>query len=330
MQRRAPAGGGAVRGERVSGIDRSWALLLDRINTEIVRWRLRGVAEGGVGAAPSPGSGPFLRVARRRRGQEVWRRGSGSWLATRCRPQGEPRAAVLFLHGWLATTLHLRLMRRALEPLRREGVEVWLPRLPGHVERTPPGVASGTVCLSPEPAASAAMVRAGVTEAVELGEWLAARGLPVGVWGISLGGWVAALAASASDCWAGVVLWAPVVDPVATWRSAPLVAPLRRAAGAGGVDVRAAEGELAALAPIRLQPRVPPPAVRVFAGLYDDVVAAADVRRFAARWGVRVSWYEAGHISMLLSRRARAECRAFLSRRLLEAPAPGPADAAGD
>ena len=123
------------------------ARVLDRANVRVVRWRvgsrqpdvelsaMRRFAATARREVQTLEAEPLRpRLQRSSRSGELWRSDQGDWLATR-HPGATPgNTALLFLHGWLATPMHLRLMRRAAGPLLADGVELWLPRLPAHLE----------------------------------------------------------------------------------------------------------------------------------------------------------------------------------------------------
>jgi pimeloyl-ACP methyl ester carboxylesterase len=295
------------------------ARLLDRMNVGVVRWRLSQDTERDT-AGPPPPSGPpkELRAVRReRRGgvdAEHWVSGTSDWTATRLLAGGSggPRGVLVFLHGWLATPLHIDYLAWRARPLVNAGIEVWLPRLPGHIERTPHGAVSGSRCLVPDVETSASMLRIAASETNTLGRWLRTRHDRVALWGISLGGWVAAVAVTRSVDWCGLVLWSPVVDPVATMRASPLAA----VTGAPDADHGGEElvRGLRDLMPIEGRPASPELPALVLSGCYDDVAVAGSVRLLAKRWHAAIELSRHGHISMMLSRRAWRSARRFVIR----------------
>lgn len=294
------------------------ARFLDRLNVRVVGWRLaqdpgRTVASRTARQADMRG----LRRVRRERcagvDAEVWSAGAGDWVATRLLPrrlQGAAPALVL-LHGWLATPLHIDYLAWRMRPLLAAGIEVWLPRLPAHIERTPRGAVSGSRCLLPDALASAAAVRAAAAETNALGSWLSRRHPRVALWGISLGGWVAGVAVSGSGEWCGLVLWSPVVDPVSTMMSSPLAA----AAGAGAASTLTDSvlERVRDVVPLDLMPAAPDLAVLLLSGSYDDVALPGAVTELARRWRATLRLYPHGHISMMMSPGAWSQARHFVA-----------------
>lgn len=284
---------------------------LDRLNVTAVAWRLRqdsgfvsptGPDAGRSDEVTSPAEPP--RPLRRRGGEEIWGAAGSNWLAGRVpsRSVGSADRAVIFLHGWLATRVQLGYYRWLARPLTRTG-EVWFPRLPAHVERTPRGAVSGSRSLTADTQHTARVIRQAVAETRWLAGWLRETGRPVSLWGISLGGWVAALAAAEPIC-DRLVLWEPVVDPVETVSWSPLgrVVAERAAAEADDRELAATLGDLA---PRGRELALSGDRILVVGGVHDNVVRHATLAATARAWGAHMESLEHGHISLLLSPRAR-------------------------
>lgn len=284
---------------------------LDRLNVALVSWRLaqdstcgpRAAAAGAPARRTPAPIGASPRLVGRRRGKELWGREGSDWLASRlpCATEASSRA-VIVLHGWLATPVQLAYYGWLARPLTRSA-DVWLPRLPAHVERTPPGAVSGSRCLSPDPACTARALSAAVAETRWLARWLQDSGKEVSIWGVSLGGWVAALAAREPVC-ERLVLWAPVVDPVETLEWSPLGRILAERSTLHERDA-SLETTLHELAAGRHDLALPGSRVLVVGGRHDNVVRRESLVAAARRWSARVELLDHGHISLLLSRRAR-------------------------
>jgi len=295
---------------------------LDRLNVRVVAWRLaqdpgrnRAVPAGTDLAraelAPEPHGATSLAGLR----GELWSSERGDWVATRLpgREGNRGAAALVLLHGWLATPAHLHYLAWRLRPLIREGVDIWFPRLPAHMERTPTGAVSGSRCLVSDPVVSAASVRQAASETNELGAWLRRRHDRVSLWGVSLGGWVAGVAAAKSEgVWRQLLLWSPVVDPIATMAQSPI------AAAAGGsrtpADLESMRAELHDVIPMDTPLIDRELRVAVVSGRYDNVAFARSVRLLASRWGAELSLLPHGHISIMLSLPAWRAARFFISQ----------------
>jgi pimeloyl-ACP methyl ester carboxylesterase len=226
--------------------------------------------------------------------------------------------AVILLHGWLIDRPQLLVYRRWARRLADHGIAVWMPRLPYHMERSEPGEVSGQRCLSPDLHDSVDAVRQAVAEARLLARWLRRNGAPsVGIWGMSLGAWVAALAATLDGDWDAVALWAPVAAPADVLFESGLVELLRDAVVAGGLSRGDFEDDVvAAMTPSLRDNRVARARVLMVAGIWDQVIAPRSINRIARRWHVDVRWVPHGHISLMASRAPVRDTAAFFAASL--------------
>ena len=321
------------------------AYALDRANEWLVSRRLSGrmeppegppVAEylAGLDAEvhPAPGSRgglePVCAGGRLWRAASPWSAAGGrnaQWYAERLAPLPAGRASavdaapsLILLHGWLIDRPQLIIYRSWARSAANRGFDVWMPRLPHHLERAEPGEVSGQRCLSPDLVTSLDAVRQAVAEVRELAAWLRRRGAPkIGVWGMSLGGWIAALAAIADPDWDALALWAPVASPVEVLFESKLVELLRDAVVDGGVskdDLRTPH--IGSMSPDSGATRVPRSRVLIVAGAYDRVISPRSVARLARTWNVDVHWVPHGHISLMCSRAPIRDTVAFLQHAL--------------
>lgn len=299
---------------------RAWALALDRLNVRVVGWRLRQDPAAHRGLVDDPGSAEQLRpvpVEDRGHAGERWRDDDGDWLADRLPPLGAPAsAALVLLHGWLATAAHLSYLRQRLRPLRRAGLEVWMPRLPAHIERSPKGSVSGVRFLSGDVESTTAAVERSVRETVDLGRWLRQRVDHVALWGISLGGWIASLAVARDPSWRAAVLWSPVVDPRTAMTDSPLATPLREMRKQAGHEDAALRPEHDRLVAVEQMPCIDANDVMVISGVYDNVADKASIDTLCSRWRVRSLQLDHGHISQMMSQRAWRIGRRFIIDRV--------------
>ncbi|WP_052428722.1 alpha/beta hydrolase [Mycolicibacterium rufum] len=125
-------------------------------------------------------------------------------------------------------------------------------------------------------------------------------GAAVGLYGLSLGGFVAALVAGLDGDLACAILGVPVAD---------LIDLLGRHSGLRPDDPRLATIALAAplgrmISPLSLPPRVPRAGRFIYAGLADQVVHPREqVQRLWEHWGgPEIEWYHGGHAGFFQSR----------------------------
>ena len=332
------------------------AHLLDRFNERLVRSLLDGHLPAGGGAPLAPyleelgdavhpdptAMGPLQPTAN---GEAMWeaitpwpgaRGRNRSWVARRVPARGrgssagraargvdepdECPPALILLHGWLMDRVQALVYRRWARHVAKRGIEVWLPRLPYHLERAEPGEISGIRSLSPDLATSLDAVRQATAEARLLGRWLRLRGAPrVGIWGMSLGGWIAALAATLDRDWDAVALWAPVAAPAEVLWESGLLGLLRDEIVAGGLGESDFESPaFSELTPALRDSLVPRRRIQLTASTHDQVVSPRSIGRLARRWHIDVRWVPHGHISLMVSRIPVRDTVAFLSDALGE------------
>ena len=308
------------------------ASLLDKTNAIIVGRRIRtrqpiitrravDAYLQGLPIDPLGGSSLELRPHQsgERWGTEIWetRSEAGDWLATRLPARGMPRGAVILLHGWLATRLQVAFTAGLAAPLRDLGIEVWVPRLPAHCERTPQGAISGERCLSADLVTTGEAVRLAVAETKALSDWLRGRVGSVGLWGVSLGGWVAALTLTTKTAIDAAVLWTPVIDPQNTMWDSPLTAPIRDALVDAGVDRDLTDEAFRKYSPGHRRLQLRSDDVVLIGARFDNVVDPRSLFDLEHRWDVPVRWFPHGHISVTCSPRARRYARQALKSRLM-------------
>lgn len=331
-------------GNRGDAVPYLTAHVLDRLNERVVRWRLHGRLPppsgeplqdylGALGERVHPSPDGLAPLEPEPGGPAGWHAPSpwpeavgrnGRWHAEMRPPRGHAappggRApALILLHGWLIDRPQLPVYRRWARRVARHGIAVWMPRLPYHMERSEPGEISGQRCLSPDLRDSADAVRQAVAEARLLARWLRRNGAPaVGIWGMSLGAWVAALAATLDDDWDAVALWAPVAAPADVLFESGLVGLLREVVTAGGTSRRDLEDSaVAAMTPSLRDNRVARERLMVVAGIWDQVIAPRSITRLARRWNVDVRWVPHGHISLMASRAPVRATAAFFGQTL--------------
>ena len=211
----------------------------------------------------------------------------------------EPRPWVVCIHGALMGrgSVDLRLFR-ARHLHDDLGLNVLLPALPLHGPRRHRCTAfPGEDVLDNVHAAAQS-----VWDIRRLISWIRTQepDSPIGLNGMSLGGYVSALVASLEDGLTCAVLGVPVAD---------LIDVLGRHAGLRDDDPR---GQALALAeplgrmvsPLSLLPRVPMQGRFIYAGVADRLVHPRDqVLRLWEHWGrPEIEWYQGGHTGFFRSR----------------------------
>ncbi|MGO8870644.1 MAG: alpha/beta hydrolase family protein [Acidimicrobiales bacterium] len=135
--------------------------------------------------------------------------------------------------------------------------------------------------------------------------WARAQGGPVGLTGISLGGYVTALVADLEPELACAIAGNPVVD-FTTLLSTH--SPARYRTHPGFAEMLAASERVhRVVSPLAMPVALPPQRRFIYAGIGDRLVRPDQVQRLVEHWeGPTTLWYSGGHASFAASRRVRA------------------------
>lgn len=221
-------------------------------------------------------------------------------LHVRVRRCGADRRSpsVVVLHGWCESgLLFSRLMQWGFA---RSQMHALLMELPFNCHRTPRGEANGALMLTGDLVRTIRALQQAVLDVRLLVEWIRAGSAgPVGLFGSSLGGLVAGLAAVATDSLDFVILNTPAVDLVASlmeegvWRAhwGEVVRPWR-----GHAEL--VREVLRIVTPKCYPLRLPRERVLLIEARYDTFVPARQTEALWEAWGrpPRVR-YDSGHIT---------------------------------
>lgn len=214
------------------------------------------------------------------------------WLV--CVPGYRMGHPLIDFTGFPAAWLHLR-----------RGLNVVIPVLPLHGPRKA-GRRSGDGFLSGDYVDTVHMQAQAVWDVRRIVGWLRERGVgPVGLYGVSLGGYTAALVSALEDDLACVIAGMPATCYLGLTR-ANVPAILLRAAAVLGMPWELIERLLRVISPLAFVPRVPPARRYLFAGVADRLVPPCDVSALWRHWErPRLAWYEGGHVSFRWERTVR-------------------------
>ncbi len=232
---------------------------------------------------------PYAERARNRRAvAQHWRHADG------------PRPTVCVIHGFMADPYWLNRMFLALPWFYRQGYDILLYTLPHHGRRqsrfSPFSghgfFASGLSNLNESMAHAVQDFRIFV-------DYLESEGVSrVGVTGISLGGYTAALLAAVEDRLHFSIPNVPVVsllDLVLEWF--PLNFTLKALLRAGGLRVRDARHMVAVHSPLTYRPLVPKERLMVIAGAGDRLAPPKHARLLWDHWDrCRIHWFPGNHV----------------------------------
>jgi len=233
-------------------------------------------------------------------GRERWlgyapTRDAHAWLVR----HGDPtRPWLVCIHGYRMGHPPIDLTAfRAAQLQGRLGLNVLLPVLPLHGPRRI-GRLSGDGFFGAD---VLDMVHAEAQAMWDLRRWLgwirSQGGTKIGAYGLSLGGYNAALLAGLDSELACVVAGIPATDLAGlVWQHGP--EHILHVAERRGLDFASAERVLRVVSPLALAPIVPHERRWIFGGNADQLVPAEQVQRLVQHWGEpRTLWYEGAHLS---------------------------------
>ncbi len=180
---------------------------------------------------------------------------------------------------------------------RELGLNVVFPVLPLHGPRKM-GVRTGDGFLSGDYLDTIHLQTQAVWDIRRLVRWLRAEEQqPVGVYGLSLGGYTATLLASLEDELACVIAGIPATDYVGLTRWV-LPTWLLQLAEYAGLALDRVERLVRVISPLAMAPRVPWDRRYLYAATADRLVPPAGVRALWEHWGrPRLDWYDGSHTS---------------------------------
>lgn len=203
---------------------------------------------------------------------------------------------VILLHGWNQELGYRTLFPYLARRLNAAGVNAVLFELPYHRQRKPRGRGAIRNFIADDLRHVAMATHQALADARALVAWLEKEGCRnIGVWGISLGGWLGGLLACVEPRLKFAVLMTPVARMDRVIAELGFCEPIRRSLG--GATVR--------LEPLNLvshRPRMAPENILVVASEHDLFAPVETVEELAVEWGNPVMWrMRHGHISMMLS-----------------------------
>jgi len=210
------------------------------------------------------------------------------------------RGTVIALHGFAMGRPSMGAVALFASQWFERGLDVVLVTLPEHGERAPDSARFSGECFAvPHVARLAEAVRSAIYEVLVVRNWLRSRSsAPVGLLGLSLGGYLTSLAAGLSEDFDFAV---PIVAPACmgdlAWR---LFRETRhcREGGAASIDEGLMRACFRVHSPLAHPLRVPKERVLIVAGRGDRVVPPQHPTALWEHWGEPpIHWFNGGHIT---------------------------------
>lgn len=205
------------------------------------------------------------------------------------------RPTAILLHGWNAELCYRYQFPYLASRLRRLGINTAMIELPYHMQRRPL-IGPVTDFISGDLNRMLEATRQAIAEVRALCRWLQAQGsMAVGLWGFSLGAWLAGLAARAEPGLRCAVLTTPIARMDQAIAQLPFCEPVRRSLNGRSVDL---EGLNLASG----VPSLPSENVLLVESRYDLFAPAETIEQLWEAWRRPEIWrVPHGHITVLMS-----------------------------
>jgi hypothetical protein len=249
--------------------------------------------------------------------------GHAEWI----RHGGRGYPTVVCVHSWATGWFPLQRVLFDVESMFRAGMDVLLFMLPFHGPRTPATSRFGGQLF---PGTMPHTVNEGMGQAIwdlrGLLAWLRGQNAgPIGMMGMSLGGYTTAMMACLEPDLAFTVPIIPAVSIADLMWIHGEGRPARRLAEARGVTLDVLRDVMAIHTPLRHQPQVPREARMIVAGLGDRVCPPEHVVALWEHWEQpRILWFPGSHIAHFGRSRVLREVREFAAERFAAVDAAPP------
>lgn len=158
--------------------------------------------------------------------------------------------------------------------------------LPYHYRRRPKGTWSGELVFGGNLIRSAETIRQAVAETRMVVQMARMAGVPkVGLWGMSLGGWVASLTLCHEPDLGCAWLVQPIPDVATAIWDSPGGWVIRRQMEARGLSREQASRMLPMVCPSFGKPKLPPEKILLVGGRHDRIARPEQLRALAKEWG---------------------------------------------
>ena len=255
-------------------------------------------------------------------GRERWlsHADNGTATAYLLEHEGEDRPWLIGLHGYGMGQPAVTIRGMAADWAHEElGLNVLLPVLPLHGPRSST-VFSGGGILQPDYASLMHLFSQTVWDLRRMVDWVRRRSdAPIGLHGVSLGGYSVALASAFIDDLACVIAGIPAVDFASLARQNE---PWAYQAYGGDLqtDWALINEVMYPVAPLSFAPRVPAEGRVIYAGVGDRITRPDHARALWRHWGrPRIEWMSSGHVMATLKPELRTLLREVAADRLFAA-----------
>jgi dienelactone hydrolase len=232
----------------------------------------------------------------------------------RCGARWRQRPAVILLHGWNDKLNYNYRFPSLARDLTRRGVNSIIFEMPYHFRRRPARKGVRSDFISEDLAHTVEATHQALAEINAMVAWLQAQGVKrVALWGFSLGGWLAGLAACFNPAIACAVLVTPVVRMDRMVQDTPFCKLLRGSLGAQSENM----ADWSKLNLTAHKPLVPKINILLIQAQYDLFVPGSTLEELCQTWDEPEMWrLPHGHISVLTSSSTMKEVMRWMGPRL--------------
>jgi pimeloyl-ACP methyl ester carboxylesterase len=228
---------------------------------------------------------------------------------------------IVVLHGWLVFSYAW--FSKICRKLAEAGINGLIIQLPYHMNRQPPGSRySGEYSINGELMRSIEMIRQAVSDTRSVVNWVKATPTsPIGIWGISLGGWIGGILAAVEPRLDVAVLMIPAIRPDDVIWYSKLCPAFRAVASSAGITYEQLHEALKIVTPTYFRPCLPPDRILLMEAEWDLAVRPHTIEELWEAWGhPRLLRYPHSHISIVFSARALEDGVSFIRSTLQNDP----------
>ncbi|MFI5301940.1 MAG: alpha/beta hydrolase [Polyangiales bacterium] len=232
--------------------------------------------------------------------------------ATHGRTTGSPRPTMICIHGYRAGNFALEEHAWAMEWFYGLGLDVALFQLPFHSLRAAKGASKAPSFPGPDVAKTNEGFAQAIWDLRGLMAWIRARtGGPVGVAGMSLGGYTTSLVATVARDLDFAVPFIPLSD----FTDVVVEHEALRGVAVPQSLIDAGKRAMARVSPLARTPTIPSDKVLVIGAKGDGITKLAHAEQLARHFGAPLFTFPGGHLLQFGRREAFAEMARFLARR---------------
>ncbi len=207
----------------------------------------------------------------------------------------QERPSIILLHGWNAELQYRWFFPFWAQLLAQAGINAFMFELPLHGARRPKQPGEIKNFLSGDLLHVMSATHQALADTRALALWLRSQGTPwVGLWGVSLGAWLAGLAAAHQREIDLAVLLTPVVRMDRALRDLPFCAAIRE-------ELQGVDEQFQLLNLVSHEPRLRSDRLLVVAPEWDLFAPRETLCELSAAWRTETWWLPHGHISALLA-----------------------------